>query len=124
MLTFGSAMLGQTPAVPGADKKPEPTPVAPNAKGAPKVVTAEQVAESVIFFYGFPTGRERLNQIRKTTLERGRSNFTGADGKVEQATYQRYIIRAEKLGKEKIRLDQEFPSARYALVYSDEKIFG
>src|SRR5688500_18714799 len=81
MLTFGSAMLGQTPAVPGADKKPEPTPVAPNAKGAPKVVTAEQVAESVIFFYGFPTGRERLNQIRKTTLERGRSNFTGADGK-------------------------------------------
>ena len=32
--------------------------------------------------------------------------------------------RAETLGKEKIRLDQEFPSARYSLVHTEDKIYG
>lgn len=101
-------------------KKPEPTP----AKGVVKITTPEQVVESSIFLYGYPGGRVTLNQIRKTTLERGRSSYTAADGKVEQATYQRFVVRAEKLGKEKIRLDQDFPNAKYSLVFSEEKIFG
>jgi hypothetical protein len=104
------------------EKKPEPTPTP--AKGTPKITTAEQVVESAIFFYGFPAGRATLNQIRKTTLERGTSSITAADGRVERANYQRYIIRSETLAKEKIRLDQEFPNARYSLVFSDGKIYG
>ncbi len=103
---------------------PVPTPGAAAVKGVPKVLTAEQIAEFVIFYYGFPTGRATLNQIRKTTLEKGKSTYTGADGKTELAKYQKSIIRAATLGKEKIRLDQEFPGARYSLVFNDEKIYG
>lgn len=103
--------------------KPESTPLLA-AKGDSTAVTAEQVVETSIFFYTFGGGRPLLNQIRKSTIERGKSNYTSADGKVEQSTYQRFVIRAETLDKEKIRLDQEFPNARYSLVLSDEKIFG
>src|SRR5690349_5327535 len=68
--------------------KPSPTPTpAPQAKGPVKITTADQVAETAIVFYGFPVGRERLNQIRKTTLEKGQSTFTNADGKIEKASY-------------------------------------
>lgn len=111
-----------TPAATPPAKKPDPTPVP--SKLDPKNLTAEQVIESAIFIYGYPGGRALLNQIRKTTLERGRSTYTAADGKVEQATYQRFVIRSETLAKEKIRLDQEFPNARYSLVFNDEKIYG
>ncbi len=100
-----------------------PTP-SPTPKGGIKAVTAEQVAEASIFLYGYPGGRATLNQIRKTTFERGRASLTNGDGKVDEVPYQRYIIRADSLDKEKVRLDQEFPSARYSLVLSDEKIFG
>ena len=117
---FGG-IFAQTDTSKKPEKKPEPTPA---AKGVPKITTAEQVAESAIFLYAFPGGRDRLNQIRKTTFERGRSTFTAADGKVEQAKYQRFIMRGETLSKERIRLDQEFPNARYSLIFNDEKIFG
>ncbi len=129
MLTFafvaaGFTQVPQTPTPTPVVQKSEPPPT-PLPKGDPKVVTAEQVIEtSIIFAYAFPAGRPLLNQIRKTTFERGTSSFTAADGKIEQATYQRYIIRADSLNKEKIRLDQEFPSARYSLVFDDEKIYG
>ena len=127
LLTFSlaAAAVAQTPVTPTptpAAKKPEPTPKP--AKGPIKITTAEQVVESAIFFYGYPGGRALLNQIRKTTLERGKTNYTAADGKVEEATYQRFVIRAETLGKERIRLDQDFPNAKYSLVLNDEKIFG
>jgi hypothetical protein len=91
---------------------------------AAKPATAEQVAETVIAIYGFPGGRNTLNQIRKTTVEKGHSNITNSEGKVEAVNYQRWIIRGDSLEKEKIRLDQEFPNARYALILNDEKIFG
>ena len=92
---------------------------------AAKPVTADQVVEAaIIFAYAYPGGRPTLNQIRKTTLERGRATYTAADGKIDQATYQRFVIRAETLEKEKIRLDQEFPNARYSLVFAEEKIYG
>lgn len=99
---------------------PTPTPV----KIDPKNLLADQVAESVILFYGFPAGRTLLDRIRKTTMERGTISILNAEGRVEQANYQRFIMRGESLAKEKIRLDQEFPSARYSLVFSDGKIFG
>ncbi|MEQ1646116.1 MAG: hypothetical protein ABL959_21875 [Pyrinomonadaceae bacterium] len=100
----------------------------PNSQTTPNYftsnLTAEQVAEATIGFYGFPVGRPLLDQIRKTTFERGVANITNAEGKVDRVPYQRFIIRGANLAKEKIRLDQEFPGARYSLVSADDKIFG
>lgn len=87
--------------------------------------TAEQVAESVVAIYGGFGGRATLNQIRKTSLERGHISTVGADGKTEQANYERWVMRSsEGLDKERIRFEQAFPNARYALVYAGDKIFG
>jgi hypothetical protein len=87
-------------------------------------LTAEQVAESAIIIYGGLLGRQNLNQIRKTTLERGKIYITDAAGKTEAANYERWVMRGESLNKEKVRLDQTFPDAKYSLVYTGEKIFG
>lgn len=87
--------------------------------------TGEQLAESTIFIYGGLLGRESLNQIRKTTFERGKIHITDAAGKTETANYERWISRGESLNKEKIRFDQTFPGGeKFALVYNGEKIFG
>jgi hypothetical protein len=107
-----------------AAKKDEKKPNAQAAKDAAKNPTAEVVAESVIFIYGLGGGRATLNQIRKTALERGKLSVVNAEGKTESATYQRWTQRAETLSKEKIRLDQQYPTANYALVFNEEKIFG
>ena len=110
-----------------ADKKTE-KPAAPaviTTKEAAKTATAEQVAESSILVYGgLIGGRATLNQIRKTAFEKGKISITNSEGKTEQATYQRWTQRAETLAKEKIRLELDFPSARYSLVFNAEKIFG
>ncbi len=96
-----------------------------NEKANPtKGLTVEQIVESVIFVYGFPGGRETLNQIRKTTFERGKLTQIGADGKPEISNFERYTLRGESLEKERIRLEQEFPSVRYGLIYDGEKVFG
>jgi len=113
---------GQTDQPKAAAPKASPTP-AP-AKASAKPTTADQIAELVVFFYGGGGARERLNQIRKTTLERGSSVFTTAEGKTDKAKYSRFIIRADSLDKERVRLDQEFPSATYSLILNDEKVFG
>ncbi|MEQ1606923.1 MAG: hypothetical protein ABL999_18825 [Pyrinomonadaceae bacterium] len=131
-LVCSSAVLGQAAATPSPSPTPspaatpaKPTGTPPPVKFDPKTVTAEQVVEtSLIFAYGYGAGRPLLNQIRKTTSERGKAIYTTADGKKEEATYQRFVIRGETLGKEKIRLDQEFPNARYSLIFNDDKIFG
>jgi hypothetical protein len=102
--------------------KPAPTPD-PKA-AATKPTTPEQVIETSLFIYGLGGGRPFLAQIRKTTIEHGKSSYTAADGKIEQANYQRFVIRGDALSKERIRLDQDFPTAKYSLVFSDEKIFG
>jgi len=86
-------------------------------------VTAEQVAESTIVIYGGLLGRQNLNQIRKTTFERGKIHITDAAGKTETANYERWISRGENLDKEKVRFDQSFPDAKYSLIYNGEKIF-
>jgi len=89
-----------------------------------KGATAEQVAESAIFSYSGFGGRDYLKQIRKTTIERGKIAIVNAEGRTEQANYERVIMRGDSLDKERIRLDQEYPSARYALIYNKDKIFG
>ncbi len=89
-----------------------------------KNATPEQVAESAVFSYSGGGGRDYLKQIRKTTIERGKISITNAEGKIEQANYERYILRGDGLEKERIRFDQEFPSARYALIYNNDKVFG
>ncbi len=94
------------------------------AADAAKNLTAEQVAESTVLVYGGFGGRDTLNQIRKTSLERGKISVLNAEGKTEQANYERWIMRAATLDKERIRFDQEFPGARYALIFNDAKIFG
>ena len=110
-----------------AKKKTEksvPPPVI-TTKEASKTATAEQVAESSILVYGgLIGGRQTLNQIRKTAFEKGKISVTNAEGKTEQATYQRWTQRAETLAKEKIRLELDFPNARYSLIFNAEKIFG
>ncbi len=132
MLVFAVALsaLAQSTITAGPVPSPTPTPTPAKPASSPtkvdfKNLTAEQVIEtSLVAAYAFGVGRPLLNQIRKTTSERGRSTHTAADGKVEQATYQRFVIRAETLDKEKIRLDQEFPNARYSLIFNDDKITG
>lgn len=109
------------------EETPKPTPATPqptpaNVKGIQKTITAEQVAETVVFFYS--GGRSNLDQLRKTTTERGRSTTMAADGNSVQASYRRFSIRGETLIKDRIRLDQELPTARFSLVFSDEKTLG
>lgn len=117
--------LAQQPAEQKTEQKDEKKPAAnATAKDLMKNPTADVVAESVIFVYGLGGGRQILNQIRKTALERGKINVVNGEGKTTQVTYQRWTQRAETLSKEKIRFDQEFPNARYALVFNEEKIFG
>lgn len=87
-------------------------------------LTAEQVAESSIIVYGGFRGRDTLNQIRKTTIERGKISVVAADGKTDTANYQRWIIRGENLEKEKNRLEQEFPNVKFGLIYDGTKYFG
>ena len=89
-----------------------------------KVETPEQVAESAIVLYGGFGGREVLDRIRKTTVERGRIRLTNPDGTVDRANYERWIIRSGNLDKERVRLDQQFPNTRYSLIYDGEKTFG
>jgi hypothetical protein len=113
-----------------ADPTPSPTPTpaaasastaAGGAKGQPQ--TAEQIVESAIIFYGGLGGRERLEQIRKTTQERGTLTTIAADGKTERSSYTRWALRGETLEKERVRLDQNLPSARYSLVFNEGNIF-
>lgn len=104
-----------------AKKKPDKPAV---SKDTAKPATAETVAESAILIYGGLGGRKTLDQIRKTAIERGKMSLLNAQGLTEPVSYQKWSIRGENLNKEKIRLDQEFPSIRYALVFSDAKTFG
>ena len=106
-----------------SDKKPKKLSNKQLAE-ASKNATAEQFAESTVYIYGGLGGRDLLKQIRKSTIERGKISVVNAEGKTEQASYQRLVLRGDSLDKERIRFDQEFPSAKYALVYNNDKIFG
>lgn len=88
-------------------------------------VTAEQVAESAIYVYSaLVGGRDRMGEIRKTAIERGKVVLHNADGTTERSSYEKRSLRGENLEKEQVRLDQEFPSSRFALLYKEDKIVG
>lgn len=113
-------------ATPKADKKDKKKDkkIDKETNGLPKNATVEQVAEYVVLVYGGLGGRDSLKQIRKTTIERGKISVVNNEGKPEQATYEKLILRGDDLEKERVRFDQSFPSAKYALVYNKDKIFG
>jgi len=87
-------------------------------------LTGPGLVEAVIIVYAGFQSQERLDQVRKTTAERGRVTLIGAGGTEETITYERFIIRAEKFSDEKMRLNQNFPNARFALVYDGTRHFG
>jgi hypothetical protein len=114
-----SAQDGTTPKV--DDQK------APEAKLADlskEEVDGLRVAESTILVYSGLRGRLGLGQIRKTTVEIGKMVINNPDGSKSQADYERRVLRGEDLEKEKVRFDQKFPNAEYALIYDGDKIFG
>ncbi|MGH9903443.1 MAG: hypothetical protein ACRD68_16675 [Pyrinomonadaceae bacterium] len=95
------------PAAAGQDKTKEPT--------------AEQIAELVVFIYG---GRERMVQIQRSGVERGRVTRVKNEGGTEDVTYERRFVRGETSEKDKVRLDQKMPSAEYSLVYNGGRVWG
>jgi hypothetical protein len=92
-----------------------------NDKNVAQAFTAEQVAEGVVLVYGT---RGNLSQVRKTTIENGKIILYNADGTTDNGIYARRVLRGDNLFKEKIRLDQKFPSSEFALVHTADKIFG
>lgn len=110
----------QTPA-PVPTESPKSSKEQPKANGSNP--TAEQIAETTIAIYGAGGGRVVLDQIRKTTIERGTTTVTQADGKTERANYDRFVIRGGSLDKEKIRLDQKFPGVTYSLIKNGDRVF-
>jgi hypothetical protein len=121
---------------PAATPTPTPAPVAsptPATGATPKPLTAKEllanptaelIAETSLYFYGNGGGRVVLDQIRKTTIERGKTTVMNGEGKLETASYQRFIIRGESVEKTKLRLDQEFPGVKYSLIQNADKIYG
>ncbi len=86
-----------------------------------KNYTADQLAEYTILVFG---SRERLAQIRRNGVENGKLTRIGADGRTEEATYQRRFMRGEVSAKDKIRLDQKTPNLEYSLIYGDGRTWG
>ena len=114
-----------------AQPTPTPAPTPPpisarpqSAKEAMANPTAETIAETSLFVYALSGGRPVLEQIRKTTIERGKTTVLNGDGKMETANYQKWIIRGKSLDTEKLRMDHEFPTVRYSLIQKEDKIFG
>lgn len=112
----------------GQDPTPTPSP-SPAAtptpqRGGTQELNAEQVAESTIIIYGLGGGRQTLDQIRRTTFERGKVRMRNAAGSMDSSNYQRWIIRGENSAKDKVRWEQELPATRYSLMHVDERIFG
>ncbi|HLM00089.1 MAG TPA: hypothetical protein VK400_03475, partial [Pyrinomonadaceae bacterium] len=112
--TFGllvSLCLASVLFIAGQENKPQQQQLQPDKKpkkeekpkqqtnDLSKLATAETVAESTILVYGGLVGRQNLQQIRRTTVEVGRTAVTGADGKIEQIPYTKRVLRGENLEK-------------------------
>lgn len=123
IFALAGSSFSQQPATPTPTPTPSATPIATNPDGS-QAFTAEQIVESSIILFGRGGGRIVLDQIRKTTFERGKVSVTNATGKTDTVPYQRWVIRGESQFKDKHRLEQDFPDARYSLVYNNEKVFG
>lgn len=88
---------------------------------AQKEFTAEQIVESVILIYGTRPG---LAHIRKTGVENGRLSRMTPEGRPEEVRYQLRFTHADKMEKDKIRVDQKTPQAEYTLIKNGERVFG
>jgi hypothetical protein len=86
-----------------------------------KNVTAEAVAETVIYAYGT---RPALAQVRRNGFERGRMTRVTTEGRTEESTYELRFIRGENTDKDKVRLDQKSPTVEYSLIYGDGRTWG
>ena len=86
--------------------------------------TAETITETALFVYALAGGRPVLEQIRKTTIERGKTTMVNGEGRMETANYQKWIIRGASMDKEKLRIDHDFPTVRYSLILNDSKTSG
>jgi len=115
------ACLGLGLARPPRQEQQPPAAPPPTQRRDAKTLTAEQLAEAVIFVSGI---RERIAQIRRTGLERGRITRTAEDGRTEEITYERAFKRGETPEKDKVRLDQKRPTAEYSLVFNEGNVFG
>jgi len=100
---------------------PEKTPPPDKTVGQSKTPTAEQIAESAIYFYG---SRGVLQQIRRNGIERGHVTRSTGEGRTEDATYERRFIRGTDATKDKVRVDQKMPTLEYSLVYGDGRLWG
>jgi hypothetical protein len=106
-------------------KKEEKSKQPPQAQALDtKNVTAEQVAESAILIYGGLGGRPNLQQIRRTTVENGKTIITNPDRTTEQMIYSKRTLRGETLDKERVRFDQEISGSRYSLIYNNGSVIG
>lgn len=115
------------------DEQPSPTPL-PTAtpltakpmtvKEAMANPTAETITETALFVYALAGGRPVLDQIRKTTIERGKTSVVNGEGRKETANYQKWVIRGSSLEKEKLRIDHQFPTVSYSLILDEDKTFG
>ena len=103
---------------PEKPKKPEK-----QEKIDPKNLSAEQIAETVVFYTG---NRAGLKTVRRTEVESGKLTRFAADSATppQDATYQKRIVRGETLVQDHIRLDQKLSQTEYALIYDATKTFG
>lgn len=88
------------------------------------LTTGVQVAEFVILIYSNAAGRPGLSQIRKTTVEIGKIKATNSENQMVKSEYERRILRSDNLETERVRLNQKFPNAEYAMIYDGKKVFG
>lgn len=102
------------------EKQEKPKPISFDLKNP----TAEQVAELAIYAYGGFGGRNTLQQIRKTEVETGQIRRFAEDGKTDESSYERRIMRGATLDKDRVRVNQKTPQAEYALIYDTTKTFG
>jgi hypothetical protein len=116
-LTLGVSLVSSSNHVQAQDKSAKKE----KSEGPLGQVTAEQVVELAIYLNG---GREGMAQIRRTGIERGRIKRAAAEGKTEEATYERRFIRGENMEKDRTRLDQKMPTSEYALIFADGHVWG
>ncbi|HEY0322147.1 MAG TPA: hypothetical protein VGC66_14395 [Pyrinomonadaceae bacterium] len=122
-VALGAQATGNTQQQTKKDDKKKDT-EQPKKVAAPKSgaeFTADQITEGVLIVYG---SRPALEQIRRNGIERGRLTRIGADGRTEEAAYERRFIRGASADKDKVRLDQKLPTIEYSLVYGDGHVWG
>jgi hypothetical protein len=127
LITLSSFAAGVVFAQNGTEtvaEKEDPKDAAVKVNLSPAETEGVRIAESSIIVYSYFRGRNVLDQVRKTTVEIGKMTITSPGGSTSNAEYEQRILRGETAGDEKIRLDQKFPNAEYALVYNDGRVFG